>query len=104
MALKELSKREIILVESGFAEAEAVGGAISLAPNGLQFIGAQDTVMKHGGIQGSFTIIQGTTGSILAEVQTAEIFTPRYGYAVGTFISHYHVSSKQTSFRTTASS
>jgi hypothetical protein len=94
MALKKLSNHEIILVESRSAEAKAVGGAISLAPNGLkalEFIGAHDIVMKHGGRQENFKIIQGVTGSVLAEAQTADLFTPRYGYAVGDFIADHHV-------------
>jgi len=94
MALKKLSNHEVILVESRSAEAKAVGGAISLAPNGLkalEFIGAHDIVMKHGRRQENFKIIQGVTGSVLAEAQTADLFIPRYGYSVGDFSADRHV-------------
>ena len=85
MALSKISNHEVILVESRSAEAKAVGGAISIAPNGLnalKFIGADHIVTKNGGKQESFKIMQAVTGNVLAEAQTAQLFEPKYGYAV----------------------
>ncbi|KIM26899.1 hypothetical protein M408DRAFT_330278 [Serendipita vermifera MAFF 305830] len=84
MALQKLSDYEVILVDARSAEAKAIGGAISISPNGLkalEFVGADQIVTENGGMQESFRILQAASGDVLAEAETAQLLVSKYGYA-----------------------
>jgi hypothetical protein len=89
MALQKISKHKVILVDAGPEEAQPIGAAIAIAPNGLnalKFIEADYIVTEKGSKMEQMTIGQGPTNTRLVNETIAEQFTQKYGFAVSDLV------------------